>query len=117
MDNDSDMTPAEVKECELIGEAVAKSVIAAMEERARELDWIQPRPFRDLCYVMLPGDRRLACCNPRAVEQQQQQIELNDRVIDKQRVYLAQQEVKLAELEAKVAAAEEQLGFAGRKPN
>jgi hypothetical protein len=70
MDNDSDMTPAEVKECELVGQAVAKSVIAAMEQRARELDWIPPSPFRDLCFVMLPGDRRLTSCNPRAVDQQ-----------------------------------------------
>jgi hypothetical protein len=110
MDDDGRLTGKNIDEYELAEQAAARSVIAEMEACARELDVIQPFPFRDLCFVILPGDRRAACCNPRALEQQQQQIELNDRVIDKQRSYLAQ-------LEAKVSAVEEQLRFAGRKPN
>jgi hypothetical protein len=94
---------------ELAERAEVESAIADMERAARKLDAIKPHPFRDVCFVMLPGDRRLACCNARAAEQQLMDMERNDMVIDKQQRYLAK-------LETMVSGAEAQQRF-GRKPS
>ena len=106
-----------ISEYEMAEQAAARLLIAQMEERARKLDAIQPYPFRQLCLVFRAGDRAAACFHARVLEEQREQIELNDRVIAKQRSDRAELEVKCDLLEARVSAAKAQLGLAGRKPH
>ena len=98
MDNDSDMT--EVKECELVRQAKAESLITEIEERSRQLREIAPF-YRDKCFVVGP-DCRLAWVDAYEVDDRREHIRVLGLVIDAEQKYLASIQARVKATEKRI---------------